>query len=133
MLIGKLATESGVSRDTIRYYEKRGLIHAGRQNGVTNAYKNYSAETLRRLFRIRQLKSLGFTLTEILALLDYLEKNQDACATLPAELDQKVALLDEKIVLLTNYRNQLQRVRQACDGHCATPDDLPECFGPARF
>lgn len=131
MLIGKLAAQSGVSRDTIRYYEKRGLLHAGKPSGETNAYKHYAVDALRRLHRILQLKSLGFTLTEISNLVEGLEGAQDACATLPTELEKKVALLDEKITLLTSYRNQLLQVRQACDGRCAASEDLPECFGPA--
>lgn len=77
MLIGELSKTTGVSKDTIRFYEKLGLLVArsdtspsvGRQAG-TRLYKQYGPETVERLAMITQGKGLGFTLSEIKQLLD---------------------------------------------------------------
>ena len=65
MLIGELAKKTGLSKDTIHFYKKRGLIEAkGRQAGTTT-YINLSSAMLERVVIITQGKSLGFTLNEI--------------------------------------------------------------------
>jgi MerR family transcriptional regulator, copper efflux regulator len=78
MLIGELSKKTGVSKDTIRFYEKLGLLVASageastladRQAG-TRLYKEYGLETVERLAMITQGKGLGFTLSEIKQLLD---------------------------------------------------------------
>jgi DNA-binding transcriptional MerR regulator len=73
MLIGELSRKSGLSRDTIRFYEKLGLIRLGRRQRRANNYKEYPPEVLRRLLSINQLKEFGFTLAEIAEILDLLE------------------------------------------------------------
>jgi MerR family transcriptional regulator, copper efflux regulator len=70
MLIGELSKKTGVSKDTIRFYEKLGLIAATDRQAGTKLYKEYSPETLERLAMIGQGKGLGFTLSEIKQLLD---------------------------------------------------------------
>lgn len=64
MNIGKLAKSAQVSRDTIRYYERIGVLPAHEKN-VRNGYKEYSEATLHKLHLIRYAKRLGFTLIEI--------------------------------------------------------------------
>lgn len=130
MLIGKLASESGFSRDTIRYYEKLGLLEIKQADRQPNNYKNYSPKILERLEQIRQLKELGFTLAEIASLLEALATQNEPCAELPAQLDQKIGLLDKKIGLLQQYRNKLVAVRAACGGSCGAGQGLPDCFAP---
>jgi MerR family transcriptional regulator, copper efflux regulator len=70
MLIGELSKQTGLSKDTIRFYEKLGLIAASNYDLGTKSYKRYSSETIERLSTIVQGKSLGFTLSEIKQLLD---------------------------------------------------------------
>lgn len=132
MLIGKLASESGFSRDTIRYYEKRGLIRANELDRHENSYKNYSAKVLERLSQISQLKSLGFTLVEVADLLDSFESSDLLCADLPAKLQDKISLFDKKIALLEQYRRQLKAVEQACNGACGNELGLPDCFSASK-
>jgi len=62
MLIGELATTSGLSRETLRFYEKLGLIHSRR---LPNGYRRYSPETLTLVMYIRTAQQLGFSLSEI--------------------------------------------------------------------
>jgi MerR family transcriptional regulator, copper efflux regulator len=70
MLIGELSKQTGLSKDTIRFYEKLGLIAASSHEAGTKSYKKYSLETIERLSTIVQGKGLGFTLSEIKQLLD---------------------------------------------------------------
>lgn len=70
MLIGELSKKTGLSKDTIRFYEKMGLIAASDRRAGTRLYKEYSPETVDRLCMIVQGKGLGFTLSEMKQLLD---------------------------------------------------------------
>ena len=70
MLIGELSKKTGLSKDTIRFYEKMGLIVASDRRAGTRIYKEYNPETVERLLMIAQGKGLGFTLNEIKQLLD---------------------------------------------------------------
>lgn len=65
MQISVLAERSGLSVDTIRFYEKKGLIDSALIRRQTNNYRDYSEESLERLALIQQAKRLGFTLAEI--------------------------------------------------------------------
>jgi MerR family transcriptional regulator, copper efflux regulator len=70
MLMGELSKKTGVSKDTIRFYEKLGLIVGSNREAGTRLYKEYGPETVERLAMITQGKGLGFTLSEIKQLLD---------------------------------------------------------------
>lgn len=70
MLIGELSKETGFSKDTIRFYEKLGLIVSNDRHAGTRLYKEYSPGTVERLLMIGQAKRLGFTLNEVKQLLD---------------------------------------------------------------
>lgn len=128
MLIGKLASSSGFSRDTIRYYEKLGLLPLGANTRQSNNYKDYPPRALERLNHIGQLKALGFTLAEMKDLFGMLETEASPCEGLPEQLDQKVELLRQKIALLEEYQNKLLAVRQACAPGCGVSNGLPTCF-----
>lgn len=128
MLIGKLALSSGVSRDTIRYYEKVGLIQLGKDDRRDNHYKEYPPEALQRLTQIGQLKKLGFTLAEMKELFEALAIDASVCNALPEQLDQKLDELQRKISLLENYKQKLIAVRDACSPGCGTKNGLPSCF-----
>lgn len=127
MLIGKLASLSGFSRDTIRYYEKLGLLPLG-DNRRPNNYKDYPPRALERLNHIGQLKDLGFTLAEMKDLFGVLETDASPCEGLPEQLDQKIELLRQKIALLEEYQDKLLKVRQACAPGCGVSNGLPTCF-----
>lgn len=132
MLIGKLAVLSGFSRDTIRYYEKLKLISAVPASGSKNNYKNYSQQTLDDLARIFELKSLGFTLSEIAALLKAFNTSDARCIALPEVLRAKISMFDQKIELLNQYRHKLKNVQKACTGDCDDGVVLPSCFSASK-
>lgn len=65
MRIGELCVKAGLSKDTVRYYERQGLLEKIPQPNGSNNYKVYSAVDLQRLKMIKHAKMLGFTLAEI--------------------------------------------------------------------
>lgn len=131
MLIGELSKASGLSRDTIRFYEKNGLIAVGRKERRFNNYKEYSAETLKRLLSIKQLKGFGFTLNEIADLLDMLDVNEATCKNVCHKIDEKVLLINQKIRELKSVRKQLLEGKENCQtetGLLKTPDEICPVF-----
>lgn len=131
MLIGELSKASEMSRDTIRFYEKNGLIAIGRKERRFNNYKEYSHETLQRLLSIKQLKSFGFTLNEIADLLDMLEVNEATCKNVTHKIDEKVLLINKKIKELKTVRKQLLDGKKNCQNEAGTlksPDEICPFF-----
>lgn len=127
MLIGELARETGFSRDTIRYYEKLGLI--GGQERRENGYKEYGAETAERLFHVRALKDYGFSLNQIRRLLDSTQL-PESCDGIPEVLESKLREVEQQLEELTAYRSRLSAALAecrgaACDGAAASPETLP--------
>lgn len=121
MLIGELSKRSGLSRDTIRFYEKQGLISIGRKERRFNNYKEYSEETLQRLQSIKLIKSFGFTLNEAADLLDLIDVNQATCNNVSDKISNKVQLLDEKIKELITIRTLLLNGLKNCQESSCSP------------
>lgn len=109
MRIGELSRRTALSRDTIRYYEKRGLIQADPPPSDFNNYKDYPEAAFRRLMLIKQSKAFGFSLKEIGELLDLMDTNQASCQTLEARVKKKLLDLEEQIQAL---RQMQQLIRQ---------------------
>ncbi len=107
MLIGELSRLTGFSRDTIRFYEKEGLIKIGRKQRRENNYKDYPEEVLRRLLIIKQLKGFGFTLNETSDLLAMIDENLALCDAVNEKVEAKVKMIDEKIKELKKIKNML--------------------------
>lgn len=107
MQIGELAEATGISRDTLRYYEKRGLLQARRGS---NGYRDYPAEAADLLRYIRTAQALGFTLQEIEADLPLLAApGGDSAAAVRAALQAKLAEIDRRIDGLQGLRGELAR------------------------
>jgi len=117
MLIGELSKKTGFSRDTIRYYEKLGLIAVKRKERRDNNYKEYNDAVLAQLQSIHRLKEIGFTLHEISGLLDKMEDNEATCGYVAALVNQKADLIDRKIAELLALKEKMQQ-QVAC---CCTP------------
>ena len=109
LTIGKLAAAGGVGVETIRFYQRRGLLQEPtRESGI----RRYGSEDLRRLRFIRQAQSAGFTLEEIRELLDLDASDDRARARELARA--RVAALDEKIEQLSEARDALAALATAC-------------------
>ncbi|MTW11309.1 MerR family transcriptional regulator [Pseudoduganella eburnea] len=107
MQIGELAEATGISRDTLRYYEKRGLLRARRGS---NGYRDYPEEAADLLRYIRIAQTLGFTLQEIEADLPLLTAPaDDSAAALRAALQAKLTEIDRRINGLQALREELAR------------------------
>ena len=104
MKIGEMAAATGLSRDTLRYYEERGLLHSRRGS---NGYRDYPVEAVDWLRYIRLAQSLGFTLKEIEADLPLL--TAPAAPQLRAALERKLADIDQRIGGLGQLREELAR------------------------
>ena len=107
--ISRAAREAGVHVETIRYYERLGLIARPR---ASQGYRDYPEETVRRLRFIRNAQQLGFSLKEI-AQLAGMTTTGAACAEMCARMDEKLGDIDEQIERLTLLRNELAGLIQA--------------------
>ena len=111
--IGQLAQRSGVAIDTVRYYERNGLLQpAGR---LASGYRRYGEAELKRLRFIRRAKALGFTLEDIRALLALSAERNVAKVKRAAQA--KLADIDARIAELERVRGGLHKLIAACPGH----------------
>ena len=120
MLIGELATKSGFTRDTIRFYEKEGLIKVNRNERRFNNYKEYSQNVLQRLLTIKKIKGLGFTLNEVIDLLDLMKTEQATCIDVSKKLNTKIELVNTKIKELETLKIFLIEQVASCTMCCPT-------------
>ncbi len=104
MLIGELAKTTGLSKDTIRFYEKMGLIDADERQAGTRTYKEFSPLMVERLMMITQGKSLGFTLNEIKYLIQ--AWGNDIMPT-----DEKIRVIDRKLEEISEKIQQLEQIK----------------------
>jgi len=119
MTIGRLAKEAGINIDTIRYYERNGLIPEPVRRA--SGYREYQAADLRRLRFILRAKDLGFTLTEIGELLS-LSGDKDVRGV-KRRAEQRLEQVEYKIKELQRVRRGLKTLVDACPGH----GDLEHC------
>src|SRR5206468_1247422 len=107
MQIGDLANRGGVSIQTIRYYERYGLLRQLERK--PSRYRIYSDADVHRLQFIRHAKSLRFTLDEIKHILVLREKQACPCGEVRRIGEERLTQLDAQIAELTTFRNQLAR------------------------
>src|SRR5882672_930372 len=111
LTIGKLAETAGVNVETIRYYQRRGLLIE--PDKPQSGYRCYPANVTKRLRFIKRAQALGFTLTEVGGLLTLDETH--ACAETQGLAARKLALMEQKIADLTAMRRVLRNLLQQCD------------------
>ena len=126
--IGRLAQAAGVGIQTVRFYERRGLLARPRRDGT--AYRRYTADHLMRLRFIRKAQRLGFSLKEVRALLDMSAGSGTACADVKGKADRKVEEIVEKIKDLERMKDALEALSKACgvDRRAMTRCRILECF-----
>ena len=115
MLIGELSQKSGMSRDTIRYYEKRGLLETDDRRD--NNYKEYAPSSLRTLKAIERLKRHGFTLGEISEFINLFANQQNSCSTTEPLIDRKLQEVDHRIQDLKRIKRDLLDALKKCETH----------------
>ncbi len=128
MLIGELSNKTGLSRDTIRFYEKQGLITVGRKERRDNNYKEYTESTLQRLLTIKRIKWFGFTLNETSEFLELIEYNGASCANVTQKMLEKVATIERKIKDLEEIKLSMLKGVEKCQNCCSNATDSKNCL-----
>jgi len=117
MKIGELSKGTGVSIDTIRYYEQRGLIPTAAR--TSSGYRQYSTGDVARLRFIVQAKDLGFTLEEISQLLAIRADDRN-CAEVRAVAEAKAGEIETRIRKLSRMRQILLTLAEQCEQSSGT-------------
>jgi len=114
LMIGKVAQSAGLAIDTVRYYEREGLLEKPAR--TASGYRHYTTDAIARLRFIRQAKDLGFSLSEIKELLALRVTPGKSCADVRAHAEHKVADVDRRIASLKRMRGALVKLASACSG-----------------
>jgi MerR family transcriptional regulator, mercuric resistance operon regulatory protein len=125
MTIARLGSAAGVGVETVRYYQRRGLIAVPASAG---SVRRYGPEDLRRLRFIRRAQAAGFTLDEISELLA-LDRTDDR-ARVRELATVRLAALDSRIAELEQSRSALERLRSRCASGRKGPCPILEAFDP---
>lgn len=120
LLIGALSTQSGVNIETIRYYERIGVMPAPQRSA--GGYRIYGPDHLKRLTFVRRGRELGFSLDELRDLLRLVDGHAFTCVEVHALTVKHLAKIRRKIADL----RRLQRVMGEIAAQC-TGDRIPEC------
>jgi Cd(II)/Pb(II)-responsive transcriptional regulator len=113
MRIGQLAQQTGVDTQTIRFYERQGLLPLPERQD--NGYRTYKADHADKLLFIRRCRSFGMSLEEIGVLQSYQEQPQQPCVAVNELLDRHIAQVRAQIASLHALENQLVTLRGCCD------------------
>lgn len=119
MTIGALAAAAGVRIDTLRYYERSGLLLPATRRA--SGYREYGDAELRRLRFIRRAQQLGFSLDEIGELLQLVGAGGDRSAV-RALAEVRLTDIEQRLQRLTSLRDTLRDLVSACDGHGSVRD-----------
>src|SRR5262249_53758730 len=120
LTIGKLARQAGVSVQTIRYYERRGLILEPPRS--SSGYRLYDTGAIKRLAFVRKAQLLGFSLDEVDELLSLRTRPGTSCADIRQRAHQKSNTVDQKISELTRMRGALSTLAARCRGRGPTSE-----------
>jgi Cu(I)-responsive transcriptional regulator len=122
MTIGKLSRATGATIDTIRFYEKAGLLPKPAR--TASGYRKYSPEDELRLTFVARARRLGFSLEEIGEMLRLRAAGSGGVARVRAVARNKLAVVEQKIAELEQLRDALQGLIEACPGRGA-PEACP--------
>ncbi|MDQ3056719.1 MAG: heavy metal-responsive transcriptional regulator [Pseudomonadota bacterium] len=117
MKIGELSKRADTGIDTVRFYEREGLLPPPQRQA--SGYRLYEASDVSRLRFIRRAKALGFTLSEIRELLALSGRREDDMAGLKIAATEKLADVESKLAELSRIRDGLLALVTACPGHGA--------------
>ncbi|MDX2120113.1 MAG: MerR family transcriptional regulator [Gemmatimonadota bacterium] len=130
MRIGHVAAQAGVNIQTVRYYERRGLLETPRRS--TGGYRQYGDDVVPRIRFIRRAQELGFTLEEIGELLTLRFRHGEACDDVSGRATAKIGLVQQKLWELERMKRVLEGLVEACRHREATAEcPILEALGGA--
>jgi len=127
MTIGQVAKHAGVGVETVRFYERTGLLDAPPRRA--SGYRQYAPDVVRRIQFIQRAKDLGFSLREISELLSLRVAPDTTCAEVKQRAEAKIADIEAKLSDLQRMQEALVHLAAACSGsgptsHCPILDAL---------
>ena len=122
LTIGRLAKQAGVNLETVRFYERRGLLP--KPPRTVSGYRLFPADAARRLRFIRRAQELGVSLTEIGELLSLRLSRQTTSADIRARAETKITDIEAKIRSLESMKKTLRKLTRVCEG-CAPVAQCP--------
>jgi MerR family transcriptional regulator, copper efflux regulator len=122
LTIGAVAKRAGVPIDTIRYYEREGLLPEPLRRA--SGYRSYNESAVSRLRFIRRAKDLGFTLEEIRDLLALSADRHRGVKAVQQRAQERLASIDARIAELSRIRKGLEQLIDACPGR-GDPEQCP--------
>lgn len=125
MTIGRVASAARVSIDTIRFYERQGIIAKPRRN--FSGYRVYAGDVLERLRFIADAKALGFSLREIRELLSLGVKSTLECGPVTRKAEAKLAAMNDEIRRLQAMRRTLAKIIADCGRECECGGTCSRC------
>ena len=120
LTIGKVARATGINIETIRYYEREGLLPAPRRSA--GGHRLYAPDRVQRLNFIRRSRELGFSMAEIRELLGIVDGDQVSCEHVKQIADRHAEAVRLKIADLRRIEQTLRELSARCSG-----DDVPDC------
>src|SRR6266704_3477032 len=122
LTIGQVATAADVNVQTIRYYERRGLVATPRR--TASGYRQYTDDAVARLRFIKHAQELGFSLQEIQELLGLRVRHGAACDAVERKTRNKIDVVQQRICDLQRMKHTLERLAAACAARRPT-DECP--------
>lgn len=129
LTIGKLAKAANTNVETVRWYEKVGLLDVPARTGGN--YRTYGQSDLLRLSFIRRARDLGFTLEQVRTLLDLAQDRTRDCASVDRIATEQLAEIDRKLADLTALRAQLSALASSCAGGVVGECRIIDALAPA--
>ncbi|BDI60138.1 MerR family transcriptional regulator [Qipengyuania nanhaisediminis] len=120
MRIGELAKATGTKAETIRYYEREGILPAA--DRTDSNYRDYSDEHLATLIFVRRARALGFTMAQVRELLALSDHEDKPCRDVDQLVQRQLGEVTRKIADLTSLQNELQHMLRSCQA-----DRIGEC------
>jgi Cd(II)/Pb(II)-responsive transcriptional regulator len=126
MKIGELAAQAGCDVQTVRFYEREGLLEEPAREA--SGYRRYDEQALAKVRFIRHCRSLDIPLPEVRQLLAFAARPDQSCGEVNELLDQHIDLVRQRIAMLRSLEKQLVSLRKTCDGDTSHPCAILEAF-----
>ena len=129
MKIGELAAQAACDVQTVRFYEREGLLEEPKREA--SGYRNYEEKHLTRLNFIRHCRSLDISLPEVKQLLKFAAQPQNSCGQVDDLLDRHISLVGQRVQELKALQHQLVALRRTCNGDGQHACAILESFASA--